>query len=67
MPKWAARPKWAASPRREPLHEPAQALADDPTLAEVGRPTPARPKWADMSEGEARVRLTYAVRIVFIM
>ena len=46
---------------RELPHAPAQdpTLADDPTLAEVGRPTPAKPRWADMSEGEARVRLTY--------
>jgi len=63
VPKWAARPKWAASPRREPLHEPAQALADDPavplTLSEMG--------WADSGDGEARVRFTYALRIVIAL
>ena len=61
----APRPKWAGAPQRELPHAPAQdpTLADDPTLAEVRRPTPARPRWADMSEGEARVRLTYALRM----
>jgi len=54
----APQPKWACARQRELPHAPAQdpTLADDPTLAEVRRPTRA---WADMSEGEARVRLTY--------
>ena len=49
------KPKWAGRPQREPLPDPAEALAEDPAA------------WADAGDGEARVSLTYALRIVLIL